>query len=155
MNKKELASLYFAWAKTIEMSGESLPCYKLDGRTAHSHACIMVVNRRSVYEFPLAYVEDKPVFVGDKLYIDGELKTIVLNDFDFWSSTAEFSWNPPKSKMITIGGVEFIAPSRNATLTQALMWKYNGVERYYIDLKHARDISNALDTQIIKMLDND
>lgn len=70
----------------------------------------------SDYEFPLAVVEGKPVFVGDELYgnescaIQNQRKVIakyfrngcVVMENGGWYATKAISWNPPKPKTVTV-----------------------------------------------------
>jgi len=54
------------------------------------------------YEFPLAVVEGKPVFVGDKLYDNqGVLKTMYATDDREWIANTT-SWNPPNPKTVMV-----------------------------------------------------
>lgn len=56
-------------------------------------------------EFALAIVENKPVFIGDELYFNGEKVVIEERHGDMshksfvWKS---YSWNPPKPKTVMV-----------------------------------------------------
>jgi len=52
------------------------------------------------WEFPLAVVEGKPVFVGDELYLDGN-KIKTWNGMDI-GCLPRWSWNPPKPKTVMV-----------------------------------------------------
>jgi hypothetical protein len=59
----------------------------------------------SDYEFPLAVVEGKPVFVGDKLYdleFSGEDKSFIVDESYMDDITDAASWLPPKPKTIMV-----------------------------------------------------
>jgi len=56
------------------------------------------------YEFPLAVVEGKPVFVGDKLYNlnSGNKFKAIERPRVGWSDVSYLSWNPPKPKTVMV-----------------------------------------------------
>jgi hypothetical protein len=53
------------------------------------------------WEFPLAVVEGKPVFVGDELYDKNGNKFIILDCYAR-VSFVNLSWNPPKPKTVMV-----------------------------------------------------
>jgi hypothetical protein len=67
------------------------------------------------YTFPLAVVEGKPVFVGDKLYnVDGTFAEILCNMSDPELFAKKHSWNPPtpiKPKTFMLNGTKVPCPS--------------------------------------------
>ena len=55
----------------------------------------------NLFEFPIAVVEGKPVFVGDVLYCQGD-KVIVNPNTCSFRHTNNWSWNPPKPKTVMV-----------------------------------------------------
>ena len=71
------------------------------------------------YSFPVAVVERKPVFVGDKLFAPcGSEITIDEYLFELVKENVlveKLSWQPPKQKTFMLNGVEFVCPTRKKT----------------------------------------
>lgn len=93
------------------------------------------------YEFMVAILEDKPVFVGDKLYgkyskvfHDVSRKLFESGEYDY-SDDDYWSWNPPKSTF-TLNGIELPCPQKDYSAfnldfnSWSLVGRRNG-RRYY------------------------
>ena len=88
-------------ADCIEMceSAGIAPTAKYDGATQHCEFSARFYDR---YEFPLAIVEGKPVFAGDKLYGDKGGIFTAHECLTIHGGSEKLSWNPPKPKTVTI-----------------------------------------------------
>ena len=95
MNQNDL---YIEYARVIEMCKgtalESKPwvCVKWDGEVFDEHPAFDA--EPELYEFAIAILEDKPVFVGDSLYHPSGAKWIVGDTDDLTG----MPWQPPKPK---------------------------------------------------------
>ena len=98
------SDLYREYARVIDMcEGAGIDprlCWKCLGVI---QSCSPLLNATpEEYEFALAIVEGKPVFVGDVLYDSSGFRcTIGLSDSFAWVTT-NCSWTPPKPKTITV-----------------------------------------------------
>ena len=108
MNQNDL---YIEYARVIEMCKgtalESKPwvCVKWDGEVFDEHPAFDA--EPELYEFAIAILEDKPVFVGDSLYHPSGAKWIVGDTDDLTG----MSWQPPKPKRtFELRGVELPCP---------------------------------------------
>ena len=108
MNQNDL---YIEYARGIEMCKgtalESKPwvCVKWDGEVFDEHPAFDA--EPELYEFAIAILEDKPVFVGDSLYHPSGAKWIVGDTDDLTG----MSWQPPKPKRtFELRGVELPCP---------------------------------------------
>ena len=112
--------LYLKYAKVIEMCKgtklESTPwvCVKyLDG-TIKDHPLFRNTNERD-FKFAIAIVEDKPVFVGGKVFIkDTRYPNINWENFKHWENgikalSKDWTWQEPKKKF-KLKGYEFPCP---------------------------------------------
>ena len=92
------ADLLEAAAKSIRMqeAAECMPVCKCNGITVFIRDCTFL-NWEAPYEFPLAVVEGKPVFVGDELYFGDTL--VGIQDGNIFHG---LSWNPPKPKTVLV-----------------------------------------------------
>ena len=125
MTKIEKRSdLYREYARVIDMvEGTNInvfSCVKWNGIEIQKETATnkeMFANNINSYQFAIAIVEEKPVFLGDVLYdkqgsivrIDkkssfdgGELYTVFFGVHD----VSDLSWNPPKPKTFNLNGVE-------------------------------------------------
>lgn len=112
---KSRADLFEAAAKMMRMCDEAGVDYvfKFDGVVYNTIPHF--VNFVDKYEFPLAIVEGKPVFKGDKLYdsygrlvnveeakkFDGD-DAVSLRTDGRWYRLDSYSWNPPKPKTVMV-----------------------------------------------------
>ena len=112
--------LYLKYAEVIEMCKgtklEATPwvCVKyLDGMIK-DHPLFRNTNERD-FKFAIAIVEDKPVFVGDKVFIkDNRYPNINWENFEFWKNRIkvlekDWTWEEPKKKL-KLGEYEFPCP---------------------------------------------
>lgn len=123
MRKVEKRSdLHREWAKVLDMvegtKADAGNCVKIDGlkNVSYFPRFDLGIDR---YEFALAIIDDKPVFVGDELNYSNGTKFIATGIDDaksmiFSGVTAYIiegcSWNAPKPKTFNLNGVEAIYP---------------------------------------------
>jgi len=102
------ADLLIAAGESIKMQEKAgiEPILKCDGHKTRFYTCGLDSKDYGCYEFPLAVVEDKPVFVGDELYEETGKKFTVNNALtkgcfgENWIKAV--SWNPPKPKTVMV-----------------------------------------------------
>ena len=108
MNQNDLCLKYAEIIKMCKGTAlESKPwvCVKYDGEVMFRHPAFDVTPK--YYEFAIAILEDKPVFVGDSLYHPSGAKWIVGDTDDLTG----MSWQPPKPKRtFMLNGVELPCP---------------------------------------------
>ena len=124
MNQNDL---YIEYARVIEMCKgtalESKPwvCVKWDGEVFDEHPAFDA--EPELYKFAIAILEDRAVFVGDKIYAK-TTKEIEYTVTEKWAvaygycdyphceiDDKKFSWQLPKPKrMFTLNGVELPCP---------------------------------------------
>ena len=104
--------LYIKYARVIEMCKgtalESTPwlCVKYDGEVMFRHPAFDVTPK--YYEFAIAILEDKPVFVGDTLYHKETGKKYIVSSITVFKF---LTWQPPKPKRtFMLNGVELPCP---------------------------------------------
>jgi len=104
------SDLHREWARVLDMcEGTKVShndCWKWEGVIQHDEPCL-TNKRMSAYQFAVSILEDKPVFVGDKVYskFDGMELRVYPSGFD-WDTV---SWNPPK-KTFMLNGDELPCP---------------------------------------------
>lgn len=104
------ADLLIAAGESIKMQEKKLdinPICKCNGnlQTMAASSFDNFGFMRADYEFPLAVVEGKPVFAGDKLYTSTGLEYIAHKSIAFNVSEGAISqlyWNPPKPKTVMV-----------------------------------------------------
>ena len=106
------SDLYREWARVLDMcEGLNIKqsiiwrCVKVEGMPLNEEPRFIFHSSR--YSFAIAILEDKPVFVGDKVYskFDGMELRVDPSGFDW----ATVSWNPPK-KTFMLNGEELPCP---------------------------------------------
>ena len=109
------SDLYREWARVLDMcEGLNIKqsiiwrCVKVEGMPLNEEPRFIFHSSR--YSFAIAILEDKPVFVGDKVYskFDGMELRVDPSGFDW----ATVSWNPPK-KTFMLNGEELPCPDRS------------------------------------------
>jgi hypothetical protein len=151
--KSDLIKKYLASLMICEDAGiDTMYAVKFDGR--HDISLYLSATTEH-YDFCIAVVEDKPVFVGDALYLCGIKVDATAARFALVSSAGDWSWNSPKPRMMTIGSVEFVAPSREPTDTHNYLWTYNGTGRYFVDQERAKFVNIALNAYTVKIMDGE
>ena len=114
MNQNEL---YIEYARVIKMcEGTALwakpwVCVKFEGNGllhgAHPH----FDNSPESYEFAVAILEDKPVFVGDILYLKASGLEYVADKYTTASAVSDMTWQPPKpERTFMLNGVDLPCP---------------------------------------------
>ena len=118
--------LYIKYARVIEMCKgtalESTPwlCVKYDGEVMFRHPAFDVTPK--YYEFAIAILEDKPVFVGDTLYHKETGKKYIVSSITVFKF---LTWQPPKPKRtFMLNGVELPCPSKKPTDHFFIMFIY-------------------------------
>ena len=108
---KNQNDLYIKYARVIKMcKGTALEDkpflgVKFEGEVMFRHPAFDRTPKQ--YEFAIAILEDKPVFVGDSLYHPSGAKWIVGDTDDLTG----MSWQPPKPKhTFMLNGVELPRP---------------------------------------------
>lgn len=101
------SDLYREWARVLDMcegtNVEPYQCWGYGGfRSTQRHEPSFDETPLEKYEFAVAILEDKPVFVGDTLYHKDHGRPIYVTKAGF---DHNYSWNPPK-KTFTLNGVE-------------------------------------------------
>lgn len=124
MVTKEKAELLQKWADVNKMcvgtEVDPRSCIKVIGIIWRTNCDPNFNDPINYYDFAIAIVENKPVFVGDELYHkDDKVKiSAKLNEHylyyyldgrTYHDDKKSFSWNKPK-KTININGKEFVAP---------------------------------------------
>lgn len=114
--------LYLEYARVIEMCNgtklEDRPwvCVKLDGealRDDYGHPGLSASIEK--YEFAVAVLEGKPVWIGDKVFIrNNKYPEVNWKLFDYWKNdiailSKDWKWTPPK-RTFTLNGVELPCP---------------------------------------------
>lgn len=108
--------LYLEYARVIKMCDgtklEDTPwvCVKLDGaalRDNYGHPGLSAFIEK--YEFAVAVLEERPVFVGDRLWLKDGHQFAVENDL--YVDPKSMSWTPPKPKRtFKLNGKELPCP---------------------------------------------
>lgn len=96
------ADLLIAAGESIKMQEKAgiCPKCKFDGISYNIKGIAINDYSPERFEFPLAVVEGKPVFVGDELYCN-DIK-VVIGDCDKGFLLPQYSWNPPKPKTVMV-----------------------------------------------------
>lgn len=113
------SDLHRKWARVLDMcEGTEVDpndCWKFNGESKHRYPSFDSVG---TYDFMVAILESKPVFIGDKLYgkISKQFSVIeaaeVLSGECDCSDAEYWSWNEPKHTF-KINGVELPCPNSN------------------------------------------
>lgn len=97
------SDLYREWARVLDMcEGTNINPWQCvrQPRTKELHRTDRMPDftmRPDDYEFAVAILEDKPVFVGDKVFDDGIATVIGLStQYILFNDKHNCSWNPPK-----------------------------------------------------------
>jgi len=147
------SDLYREWARVLDMCEgtkvDPLMCWKFSGHLQLSSPAFVHVP--SLYTFAVAILEDKPVFIGDKVYANNCTSPLVVEGISkqkgyiFVGNCTNYdisilSWNPPK-KTFFLNGVELPCPDGNKGGYQIGMFS----ERYYFtDFHDAQKVANAI-----------
>lgn len=114
---KTRADLFEAAAKMMRMCDEAGICntYKVKGILCAGEWQMNLPINFNYYEFPIAIIEGRPVFVGDEVWFTGSdilspMKIVVkeadsrnfLADSGVVYGRRSISWNPPKPKTVKI-----------------------------------------------------
>ena len=139
------SDLYREWARVLDMcEGKKVrpeDCWKWDGAIQHFYPCL--TNRRPLYDFAVAILEDKPVFVGDKLYLkDTQVSGIVT---EHWTNINAnlYSWT---TKTFMLNGVELPCPD-SSNEHELIIMGFEEHAYHFIkscDIKKVEDAINKL-----------
>ena len=138
------SDLYREWARVLDMcEGLNIKqsiiwrCVKVEGMPLNEEPRFIFHSSR--YSFAIAILEDKPVFVGDKVYskFDGMELRVDPSGFDW----ATVSWNPPK-KTFMLNGEELPCPDGNKGGYQISLLSGR---HYFSNFHDAQKVANAFD----------
>lgn len=105
------SDLYRERARVLDMcEGTDInpnDCCKYDGNLFDSNSKPSFNFDPKLYEFAVAILEDRPVFVGDALYAKSTGESLVVSDSTLFLK--DLSWDPPKKTFI-LNGVELPCP---------------------------------------------
>lgn len=138
--------LYLEYARVIEMcKGTKLEdrpwvCVKLDGaalRYNYGHPGLSAYIEK--YEFAVAVLEERQVFVGDMLWLKDGHQFAVENDL--YVDPKSMSWTPPKPKRtFKLNGVDLPCPEKRTQDENILFFSFDvGLETFYFQLIEDRD----------------
>ena len=147
------SDLYGEWARVLDMCEgtkvDPVDCWKFNGEV--KNRCISL-DSFGKYEFAVAILEDKPVFIGDKVYannctspltVEGSSKQLgyisVGNCVNYDISI--LSWNPP-NKTFLLNGEELPCPDNNKGGYQISLLSGR---HYFSDFHDAQKVANAFD----------
>ena len=95
------SDLYREWARVLDMCDGTkvMPtcAWKFNGIIQDDCLPNFEYDSPEHFEFLVAILEDKPVFVGDTIYVFGAKYTVVEGDDP---NLAKCSWQPPKKKVV-------------------------------------------------------
>lgn len=149
------SDLHREWARVLDMcEGTGVDpryCWKYSGMNVKK---IPALDGRDLhkYEFAVAILEDKPVFVGDKIYANNCTSALTVEGISkqkgyvFVGNCANYdisilSWNPPK-KTFMLNGEELPCPDGNKGGYQISL--LNG-RHYFSNFHDAQKVANAFD----------
>lgn len=135
------SDLYREWARVLDMCEgtkvDPVDCWKFNGEV--KNRCISL-DSFGKYEFAVAILEDKPVFVGDVVCHKSGSQHIVAGAANIaivdWS---EYSWNPP-NKTFLLNGEELPCPDNNKGGYQISLLSGR---HYFSDFHDAQKVANA------------
>ena len=135
--------LYLEYARVIQMCKgtelEDTPwvCVKLDGealRDDYGHPGLSASIEK--YEFAVAVLEGKPVWIGDKVFIrNNKYPEVNWKLFDYWKNdiailSKDWKWTPPK-RTFTLNGVDLPCPVKgdgHALSIDNIIFCFNNIE---------------------------
>lgn len=150
--------LYLKYAEVIEMCKgtklEDTPwvCVKyLDG-TIKDHPLFRNTNERD-YKFALAIVEDKPVFIGDNVFVkDNKYPYVNWENFEYWSDqikvlSKDWTWQEPK-KIFKLGEHLLPCPKEVSEFWSLPLKTFDGY--FIIDDNNAFVFDTEEDSKLVK-----
>ena len=145
------SDFYREWARVLDMcEGTGIltkNAWKFEGRFIGSDTPVFIEGHDG-YEFAIAILEGKPVFVGDKLFLKNGL--CVLAEQCLFMHNEVMSWNPPK-KTFMLNGVELPAATRGGGLNILEISDTHIRNFFYFETEQDK---NKVMEAIIKMLDD-
>ena len=108
------SDLYREWARVLDMcEGTKVNpdhCWKFCGQERFDTPVFR--DDPKCYEFAVAILKDRPVFVGDKVWLKNVNGAYGYVGADWVDITEEhYSWDEPKRKTIKLNGIELPMPS--------------------------------------------
>ena len=138
------SDLHREWARVLDMcEGLNIKqsiiwrCVKVEGMPLNEEPRFIFHSSR--YSFAIAILEDKPVFVGDKVY--SKFDGMELRVDPSGSDWATVSWNPPK-KTFMLNGEELPCPDGNKGGYQISLLSGR---HYFSNFHDAQKVANAFD----------
>ena len=141
------SDLHREWARVLDMCEGTLvnpvKCWKLGGLLPMYYPDFGADPMR--YEFAVAILENKPVFVGDKVYdqYDGSESIVAYRP----ESLDGFGWHPPK-KTFMLNGVELPCPVKDGE------WYFTIGNQLIVRFESADDLVKAQKAIIKLFMDN-
>jgi len=148
------SDLHREWARVLDMCEGTgvnpLKCVKFNGSSVSFWPDFTL--QPDKYCFMIAILEDKPVFVGDKVYANNCTLALTVEGrseqkgYIFVGNCTNYdisilSWNPPK-KTFMLNGEELPCPDGNRGGYQISL--LNG-RHYFSDFHDAQKVANAFD----------
>jgi len=147
--KMKKSDLHREWARVLDMCEgtkvDPSECWKFDGEV--KNRCISF-DSCGKYEFAVAVLEDKPVFVGDKIY--SKLCSAMITVDCPISNSGYYSWNPPK-KTFMLNGEHLPCPENISVMYEL---RIQGLEENIHNFVRSRDIRRVEDAINKLLLDN-
>lgn len=148
------SDLHREWARVLDMcEGTNVDpgtCCDFNGN--RNPGTFTFSENPDCYKFAVAILEDKPVFVGDKVYANNCTSALTVEGISkqkgyvFFGNCVNYdisilSWNPPK-KTFMLNGEELPCPDGNRGGYQISL--LNG-RHYFSDFHDAQKVANAFD----------
>ena len=147
------SDLYREWARVLDMcesAGISTKnAWKFEGKFIGSDTPTFIEDPDG-YEFLIESLEGKPVFVGNKLYLEGNIPYEVTNNTNpLWLLSRNPSWDPLK-KTFMLNGVELPCPedytsdNNSILLLRACFDGINQTARFEFSNNNAKKVLDVL-----------
>lgn len=135
MNIRKRSDLFREYARVIDMCEGTIlhpnTCIKLDSKVVTDDRTLALNGSTERYDFAVAILEGKPVFVGDEVYHKvTRIKRTITGDSVLTDSFSQrFTWNEPK-RTFTLAGYGLPLPVMNEQNCPVV---YVGSDRYYFN----------------------
>ena len=112
-----ISDLYREWARVLDMcEGTNVDpglCWMYAGKGRNISGTPVFIENPEQYSFAVAILEDKPVFVGDKVWYTSLNRFVKIKNaiqIELVIRGGQAAWQPPK-KTFTLNGEELPCPS--------------------------------------------
>lgn len=150
------SDLFREWARVLDMceGAQANPnkCWKFKGDIVDSKP--EFIQNPESYEFAIAILEGKPVFVGDKLYFPNGTPLIIECN-ELRETMSVLSWKEPK-KTFMLNGVELPCPedytsdNNSILLLRACFDGINQTARFEFSNNNAKKVLDVLATLLME-----